>query len=37
MRLAYWNAVSVLLADPLSFGLAFLKGMLVLKLGTHGG
>lgn len=32
----YGNAVSILLADTLSFGLALLKRMLVLELGTHG-
>ena len=31
----YRNAVSVLLTDALSFGLALLKGMLVLELGAH--
>ena len=31
----YWDTVGVLLADPLSFGLALLKGVLVLEFGTH--
>jgi hypothetical protein len=29
------NAVGVFLADALGLGLALLKGMLVLELGTH--
>jgi hypothetical protein len=33
----YRNAVVVLLANPLSFRLALLEGMLVLELGTHRG
>jgi hypothetical protein len=33
----YWDAVGVLLADALSFGLALLEGMLVLEFGAHGG
>jgi hypothetical protein len=33
----YGNTVVVLLADALSFGLALLEGMLVLKLRTHVG
>ena len=33
----YGNAVSVFLADAFSFCLAFLEGMLVLKLGAHDG
>lgn len=31
----YWNAVGIFLADALGFGLALLKGVLVLKLGSH--
>ena len=34
-REAYWDAVCVFLSDALSFGLALLEWMLVLKLGTH--
>lgn len=34
-REAYWDAVCVFLSDALSFGLALLKWMLVLELGTH--
>ena len=33
--MTYWNTVRILLSDALSFSLALLKGMLVLKLGTH--
>lgn len=33
----YWNSVGVLLADALSFGLALLERVLVLKLGAHSG
>jgi len=29
------NAVGILLSDPLCFGLALLKGVLVLELGSH--
>lgn len=32
---AYWDAVCVFLSDPLSFGLALLERMLILKFGTH--
>ena len=32
---AYWNTVSVLLSDSLSFSLALLERVLVLELGTH--
>lgn len=35
--MTYRNAVVVLLADALSFGLTLLEGMLILKLGTHRG
>ena len=30
--MTYWNAVGVLLANALSFGLALLEGVLVLEL-----
>lgn len=33
----YRDPVSVLAADPLCFGFALLKRMLVLELGAHGG
>ena len=33
----YGNAVVVLLANALGFGLALLKRVLILELGTHGG
>jgi hypothetical protein len=36
-RPTYGNAVVVLLADALCLGLALLEGVLVLKLGSHGG
>lgn len=35
--ITYRNAVGILLADTLSFGLALLEGVLVLELGAHSG
>ena len=33
--MTHWNAIGVFLADALSFCLALLEWVLVLKLGSH--